>query len=76
MDADYELSDALVAELRALQPMAEQAGWRARFVYRIHGRPLRGTLYPSRTVLYRVAGARYENEGTAIACGRTVRSST
>ena len=63
MDADYELGDELVAELRALQPVAEQAGWRARFVYRIHGKPLRGTLYPSRTVLYRVAGARYENEG-------------
>lgn len=63
MDADYELSDALVAELRTLHPAAGQAGFRARFVYRIHGKPLRGTLYPPRTVLYRVAGARYENEG-------------
>jgi glycosyltransferase involved in cell wall biosynthesis len=63
MDADYELSEALTAELRTLQPSAGQAGYRARFVYRIHGRPLRGTLYPPRTVLYRVAGARYENEG-------------
>ncbi|MFO1160950.1 MAG: glycosyltransferase family 2 protein [Reyranellaceae bacterium] len=63
MDADYELSDALVAELGGLQAAAGQAGFRARFVYRIHGRPLRGTLYPPRTVLYRVAGARYENEG-------------
>jgi glycosyltransferase involved in cell wall biosynthesis len=63
MDADYELSDALVSELHALEPAVAQAGYRARFVYRIHGRPLRGTLYPPRTVLYRVAGARYENEG-------------
>jgi glycosyltransferase involved in cell wall biosynthesis len=63
MDADYELSDELVAELHTLQPATGQAGWRARFVYRIHGRPLRGTLYPPRTVLYRVVGARYENEG-------------
>ena len=63
MDADYELSDALVPELRAIQPAAGLAGFRARFVYRIHGRPLRGSLYPPRTVLYRVAGARYENEG-------------
>jgi glycosyltransferase involved in cell wall biosynthesis len=63
MDADYEVSDELVRELRALQPAAVQVGFRARFVYRIHGRPLRGTLYPPRTVLYRIAGARYENEG-------------
>jgi glycosyltransferase involved in cell wall biosynthesis len=63
IDADYELSDALVAELRALQPAAGQAGFRARFVYCIHGRKLRGSLYPPRSVLYRVAGARYENEG-------------
>jgi glycosyltransferase involved in cell wall biosynthesis len=63
MDADYELSDELVAELQGLQVAAGHAGFRARFIYRIHGRPLRGTLYPPRAVLYRVAGARYENEG-------------
>jgi glycosyltransferase involved in cell wall biosynthesis len=63
LDADYELSDAFVAELAELAPAPGDAGYRASFVYRIHGRPLRGTLYPPRTVLYRVAGARYENEG-------------
>ena len=63
MDADYELSDALVAELPTLKPAPGQAGFRARFVYCIHGRALRGTPYPPRTVLYRVRGARYENEG-------------
>ena len=39
------------------------AGYRASFVYRIHGRPLRGTLYPPRLVLYRVKNAHYVNEG-------------
>ena len=63
MDADYELGDGFVAELEALQPGPDQAGYRAAFVYRIHGRPLRGTLYPPRAVLYRVEGAAYENEG-------------
>ena len=63
LDADYELSDELIAELRDLRPAAQQAGFRARFIYRIYGRPLRGALYPPRTVLYRVADARYENEG-------------
>ena len=63
MDADYELSTGFPAELAALDPATGQAGCKAAFVYRIHGRPLRGSLYPPRAVLYRVAGARYENEG-------------
>jgi len=63
LDADYELSPALVSELKGLRPADRHAGFRASFVYRIHGRPLRGSLYPPRTVLYRVKSARYENEG-------------
>lgn len=63
LDADYELSATLVAELQALAPSERQMGYRASFVYRVHGRPLRGTLYPPRTVLYRVKAGRYENEG-------------
>lgn len=63
LDADYELSDAFVVGLATLQPTADTSGFRARFIYRIHGRPLRGTLYPPRTVLYRVRGAHYDNEG-------------
>lgn len=63
LDADYELSDALVAEIRALQPAAGVAGYSARFVYRVHGRALRATLYPPRTVLYRRSAACYRDEG-------------
>jgi glycosyltransferase involved in cell wall biosynthesis len=63
LDADYELSDALVAELAALRVPDDAAGYRARFVYRIFGRALRGTLYPPRTVLYRKDRAHYRNEG-------------
>ena len=63
LDADYELSDALVAELKVLTPPGDVGGYQARFIYRIHGRPLRGTLYPPRIVLYRRAGANYRNEG-------------
>jgi glycosyltransferase involved in cell wall biosynthesis len=63
LDADYELSDELVRELRSLAPPEKAAGYRARFVYRIFGRPLRGTLYPPRTVLYRRERATYRNEG-------------
>ncbi|HYM19022.1 MAG TPA: glycosyltransferase family 2 protein [Micropepsaceae bacterium] len=62
LDADYELSDELVDELQALKNDG-CAGYRAPFVYRIFGRPLRGTLYPPRVVLYRVRDGRYANEG-------------
>ena len=63
LDADYELSDALARELQFLQPAESTAGYRARFVYRVHGRPLRAALYPPRTVLYRKSQALYRQEG-------------
>jgi glycosyltransferase involved in cell wall biosynthesis len=63
LDADYELSDALISELQLLIPSKEIVGYRANFVYRIYGRPLRGSLYPPRVVLYRRDGATYLNEG-------------
>ena len=63
LDADYELSQELVDELRALKPREHTAGYRARFIYRVYGRPLRGTLYPPRVVLYRAGCAQYKNEG-------------
>jgi len=63
MDADYVLSDALVAELASLPADPPVRGFRSSFVYKIAGRPLRGSLYPGRTVLYRRAGAFYEDDG-------------
>jgi glycosyltransferase involved in cell wall biosynthesis len=63
LDADYELSDELVTELHYLHPDVATVGYQARFIYRIFGRRLRGTLYPARTVLYRKDKARYQNEG-------------
>jgi glycosyltransferase involved in cell wall biosynthesis len=63
LDADYELSDALVKELQLLTPATETAGYQCQFIYRIYGRPLRGSLYPSRVVLYRKDRAIYRNEG-------------
>jgi glycosyltransferase involved in cell wall biosynthesis len=63
LDADYELSDELVEELKALHERRDINGFRARFVYRIHGHALRGALYPGRTVLYRKSEGRYHNDG-------------
>jgi glycosyltransferase involved in cell wall biosynthesis len=63
LDADYELSDELVRELLRLTDEAGVSGYRASFVYRVHGAPLSGALYPPRTVLYRTKLARYLDEG-------------
>lgn len=63
LDADYVLSDTFIAEVQQLEPGPAMAGYRSRFRYCIHGRPLRASLYPPRAVLYRRAAARYEDEG-------------
>jgi glycosyltransferase involved in cell wall biosynthesis len=65
LDADYELSDELIDELASLTLNDGPVGYQARFVYRIHGRPLRGSLYPPRVVLHRRETACYRNEGHA-----------
>jgi glycosyltransferase involved in cell wall biosynthesis len=63
LDADYVLSDALVAELGALSPPPDVAGYRASFQYCIGGRPLHGAAYPPVTVLYRRTRAGYIQDG-------------
>jgi glycosyltransferase involved in cell wall biosynthesis len=65
LDADYALSDELVTELRFLAPPDGVAGYRARFVYQVYGRRLRGSLYPPRTVLHKKGHASYRQEGHA-----------
>lgn len=62
LDADYVVTDDLRREICGL-PASDVAGYRVPFTYCIHGRPLRGTLYPARTVLYRKSAARYEDFG-------------
>lgn len=63
LDADYVLTPELVEELNKLKPGRETAGYRARFVYCVSGRPLRGSAYPPVTVLYRREGASYRQDG-------------
>jgi glycosyltransferase involved in cell wall biosynthesis len=63
LDADYQLSDEIVAEIRSLKPANGTSGYEGRFIYCVHGKPLRGSLYPPRVVLYRKRAARYHNEG-------------
>ncbi len=65
MDADYVLTPALVAEIAALPPEVPESGFEVGFQYCIGGRPLRGTLYPPRVVLYRRDAATYRQDGHA-----------
>ena len=63
LDADYVLSDELIAELKNLRPEPQIAGYRASFVYCIKGRKLRSGIYPPVTVLYRREAATYVQDG-------------
>lgn len=63
LDADFVLSEALVAELASLVPPSGVAGYRASFVYCVEGRPLRGTVYPPVVVLFRRIRAAYRQDG-------------
>lgn len=65
LDADHVATPELIAELGRLEPADGTNGYRARFVYCIQGRPLRGSLYPPRVVLARRREARYEQDGHA-----------
>lgn len=63
LDADYVLTEELIAELRSLPVSADVDGYKVGFRYCIEGRPLRASLYPARAVLYRREKARYHNDG-------------
>ncbi|MCS3678758.1 glycosyltransferase involved in cell wall biosynthesis [Salinibacter ruber] len=63
LDADYVCSEDLVDEVRALPKNPSVNGFSAEFVYCVFGDPLRGSLYPPRTVLYRRAKADYQQDG-------------
>jgi glycosyltransferase involved in cell wall biosynthesis len=61
LDADYVCPDALSRELQLLHPVHE--AYAARFRYCVFGKPIRGTLYPPRIVLFRADRFRYRQDG-------------
>ena len=63
LDADYALSNEVIAELESLQPDESTAGYRAHFIYCINGKRLRSGIYPPVTVLYRRDAATYVQDG-------------
>jgi glycosyltransferase involved in cell wall biosynthesis len=63
LDADYVLSEALVAELADLTPGAHTDAYRADFDYYVRGRRLWGSLYPPVAVLFRRGRGSYVQDG-------------
>lgn len=63
LDADYIVTDEVLAELEALSPTPECNGYRANFLYCVNGQRLRSGIYPPVTVLYRRAAATYVQDG-------------
>ncbi|MBT5416121.1 MAG: glycosyltransferase family 2 protein, partial [Rhodospirillaceae bacterium] len=63
LDADYILPPETVDEIAALAPDEATAGYLSRFVYCVHGRRLRATLYPPRPRLFRRSRARIYQDG-------------
>jgi glycosyltransferase involved in cell wall biosynthesis len=64
LDADYVCPREFVDELRSLD-VGDHSGFRAAFRYCVYSKPLRSSLYPPRTVLYRTQDARYHRDGHA-----------
>ncbi|MCC7007749.1 MAG: glycosyltransferase family 2 protein [Acidobacteria bacterium] len=63
LDADYVLTPEAIEELRTLLPDERTTAYHARMTYCVFGRPLRGSLYPPRIVLFRRDRARYVPDG-------------
>jgi len=63
LDADYLVSEDFVRELAALATEPSEAAYYASFRYLVHGRPLRGTLYPARALLFSRDRCRYVADG-------------
>lgn len=69
LDADYQVTPELVAELRQLLSPPNAAslgsihGLIIPFRYLVYGRPLRQSVYPAKVVMFRPACCRYINDG-------------
>ena len=63
LDADYVITPDLIEELRNLKDEGAIDGYSAKFRYCVDGTPLRGTIYPSVTVLFRRCRAHFLQDG-------------
>ena len=65
LDADYVVTDELNSEIDRLPAEPGLVAYFARFRYCVAGRPLRGSLYPPRAVLFRRSKSHYIQDGHA-----------
>ncbi|HEY9711168.1 MAG TPA: glycosyltransferase family 2 protein [Oculatellaceae cyanobacterium] len=65
LDADYIVTDDLMAEIDTLPKESLVDGYFVRFKYCVFGKPLRGTLLPPREVLFRREKGIYVDDGHA-----------
>ena len=63
LDADYQVSDELIAEFDKLPTDSALDAYYAPFKYCVFGQPLRATLLPPRAVLFRRDRATYFDDG-------------
>lgn len=63
LDADYVLTDELIAELANLDPASPSHGYYIPFKYCVFGKPLRHSILPPRQALFRPAKATYIDDG-------------
>jgi glycosyltransferase involved in cell wall biosynthesis len=63
LDADYIVPEGARSELAGLDADGAIDAYEAQFVYLVSGQPLRGTLYPPVTTLFRCSKAHYVQDG-------------
>ncbi len=63
LDSDFILTEELFKELKQMQPAPDISGYAANFRYCVYGNPLRGSVYPRVTVLYRRGKGSYIQDG-------------
>ena len=63
LDADYVVNGDFVRELESLDSSSGCSAWHASFRFLVHGRPLRGSLYPPRAVLFDRTRCHYVPDG-------------
>ncbi len=63
LDADYRVSDELIAQIQELPLCSAIDGYFCKFKYCVFGKPLRGTILPPRQVLFRKDKSIYINDG-------------
>src|SRR5438034_10982887 len=63
LDADYVLTAELQEEIKNLGQACDITLCSGEFEYCMFGRPLRGSVYPPRVVLFRTKRARYVDDG-------------